>query len=132
MEATRVWNHRLNPRVGDTFVTNFRNPILTVVEDTSPGVHDSFMAACDRQRYERLGIKEYHRNCFDNMIEAMSSAINVFRLLEARPGLEARLARPVFYELVEWGEEEPIAGEPQFGVWSGGMFFCLGDPGEDT
>ena len=71
MEATRVWNQRLNPRVGDTFVTNLRNPILTIVEDTSPGVHDSFMAACDRQRYERLGVVDYHRNCFDNMIEAV-------------------------------------------------------------
>ena len=71
MEATRVWNQRLNPVVGDTFVTNFRNPILTLVEDTSPGVHDSFMAACDRQRYERLGVRHYHRNCFDNMIEAV-------------------------------------------------------------
>jgi uncharacterized protein len=48
-----------------------------------------------------------------------------------RPGLEARLARPVFYELVEWGQEEPIAGESQFGVWSGGLFFQLGDPGEE-
>ena len=71
MEATRVWNQRLNPNVGDTLVTNFRNPILTLVEDTSPGIHDSFMAACDRQRYERLGVTEYHRNCFDNMIEAV-------------------------------------------------------------
>jgi len=47
-----------------------------------------------------------------------------------RPGLEARLARPVFYELVEWGQEEPVAGEVQFGVWSGGMFFRLGELGE--
>src|SRR5438128_314011 len=37
-----------------------------------------------------------------------------------RPGLEARLARPVFYELAELGGEECIAGEVQFGVWSGG------------
>jgi len=48
-----------------------------------------------------------------------------------RPGLEARLARPVFYELVEWGQEEPIADARQFGVWSGGQFFRLGDPGEE-
>jgi len=48
-----------------------------------------------------------------------------------RPGLEARLARPVFYELAEWGGEELIAGESQFGVWSGGMFFRLGDPGDE-
>ena len=47
-----------------------------------------------------------------------------------RPGLEARLARPVFYELVELGGEERIAGELQFGVWSGGMFFRLGDIGD--
>src|SRR6266849_6455687 len=47
-----------------------------------------------------------------------------------RPGLEARLSRPVFYELAELGGEELIAGESQFGVWSGGMFFQLGDPGE--
>jgi hypothetical protein len=48
-----------------------------------------------------------------------------------RPGLEARLARPVFYELAELGGEELIAGESQFGVWSGGMFFRLGDPGDE-
>jgi hypothetical protein len=45
-----------------------------------------------------------------------------------RPGLEARLSRPVFYELAELGEEEAVAGETQFGVWSGGLFFRLGDP----
>jgi len=48
-----------------------------------------------------------------------------------RPGLEARLLRPVFYELVELAREEPIAGEVQFGVWSGGLFFRLGDLGEE-
>lgn len=45
-----------------------------------------------------------------------------------RPGLEARLSRPVFYELADMGEEETIAEEQQFGVWSQGMFFRLGDP----
>ena len=48
-----------------------------------------------------------------------------------RPGLEARLARPVFYELAELGQEEEIVGERLFGVWSSGMFFSLGDPGEE-
>ncbi len=45
-----------------------------------------------------------------------------------RPGLEARLSRPAFYELVELGEEAIIADETQFGVWSQDMFFRLGDP----
>jgi hypothetical protein len=34
-------------------------------------VHDTFMAACDRRRYELLGVKGYHRNCCDNMMEGM-------------------------------------------------------------
>jgi uncharacterized protein YcgI (DUF1989 family) len=71
METTRVWNQRLNPIVGDSFVTNHRHAILTVVEDTTPGVHDTFMAACDRKRYELLGVRSYHRNCCDNMFEGM-------------------------------------------------------------
>ncbi|MGG2399397.1 urea carboxylase-associated family protein [Pseudomonas sp. Z8(2022)] len=71
MEATRVYNQHLNPLLGDSFVTNERRPILTVVEDTSPGVHDTFMAACDRRRYELLGCTHYHRNCADNMFEGM-------------------------------------------------------------
>lgn len=44
-----------------------------------------------------------------------------------RPGLEARLARSVFYELAELGHEERIGDEEQFGVWSGGIFFRLGE-----
>lgn len=105
MEATRVWNQQLNPRVGDTLVTNIRNPILTIVEDSSPGVHDSFMAACDRQRYERLGVTEYHRNCFDNMIEAVRelgyeiphptlASLNVFMNIAVLPDGRALDTRP--------------------------------------
>jgi len=48
-----------------------------------------------------------------------------------RDELEARLARPVFYELVELGTEEPIGETTQFGVWSKGVFFRLGEPAPD-
>ena len=48
-----------------------------------------------------------------------------------KPGLEALLARPVFYELADIGHAEVIDGETRFGVWSDGMFFCLGDPGDE-
>jgi hypothetical protein len=48
-----------------------------------------------------------------------------------RDGLEARLARPVFYELVELGTEELIGETTQFGVWSSGVFFQLGEPESD-
>ena len=48
-----------------------------------------------------------------------------------RDGLEARLARPVFYELVELGTEELIGEATQFGLWSRGTFFRLGEPAPD-
>jgi hypothetical protein len=51
--------------------------------------------------------------------------------IHVRGGLEARLARPVFYELVELASEVRLEGEARFGVWSDGAFFVLGDPGED-
>ncbi|MBI4967190.1 MAG: DUF1285 domain-containing protein [Rhodospirillales bacterium] len=43
-----------------------------------------------------------------------------------RDGLEARLARPVYYELVNLGIEETIEGETTFGIWSSGQFFPIG------
>jgi hypothetical protein len=48
-----------------------------------------------------------------------------------RGALEARLVRSVFYDLVDLGAEEEIAGANEFGVWSNGAFFSLGDPGPD-
>ena len=54
--------------------------------------------------------------------------------MTVRRGLDARLTRSVYYELVELGGEETINGETQFGVWSAGLFFVLGelDGGEPT
>ncbi len=47
-----------------------------------------------------------------------------------RPGLDARLTRSVYYHLVSLGQEETVAGERIFGVWSEGLFFPMG-PGEE-
>jgi hypothetical protein len=72
MEHSRVALGHIIPRKGDTLVTNQRRPILTLVEDTSGGVHDTLFAACDRWRYERLGYAGYHDNCTDNLAAALS------------------------------------------------------------
>jgi uncharacterized protein len=72
MEHSRATLHRLIPRVGDVLLTNHRRPILTVLEDTSGGIHDTLMAACDRYRYEELGCKEYHDNCTDNLAQGLA------------------------------------------------------------
>lgn len=72
MEHSRVAIGRIIPAVGDALVTNRRRPILTVVEDTSGGVHDTLLAACDRWRYELLGCAGYHDNCTDNLAAALA------------------------------------------------------------
>lgn len=58
---------------GDTLVTNRRRAILTITEDTSPGVHDTVVAACDHTRYRELGCTEYHDNCADNLRMALNA-----------------------------------------------------------
>jgi uncharacterized protein YcgI (DUF1989 family) len=70
-EHTKVLIGRLEPRVGDAAYTNRRRPIVTVVEDNSPGQHDMELAACDPVRYQLLGVKDYHANCQDNLHAAL-------------------------------------------------------------
>ena len=72
MEHSRTALSRIMAKVGDSMVTNRRRPILTVIEDTTPGIHDTLLAACDRYRYELLGVVEYHDNCTDNLAAALT------------------------------------------------------------
>lgn len=71
-QHTRAHVDRLFPKVGEQFVTNRRRPILALVEDSSPGIHDMLIAACDPARYELLGVAEWHASCEENLITAMA------------------------------------------------------------
>ena len=71
MEHTRTALSRIMVHVGDSLVTNQRRPILTLAEDTSSGIHDTLIAACDRYRYALLGCTTYHDNCTDNLAAAL-------------------------------------------------------------
>ena len=73
MEHCRVSLERYRPKPGDVMVSNQRRPVIKILEDTADGAHDTLLAACDRYRYEQLGCKTYHRNCTDNLWEAMIS-----------------------------------------------------------
>ena len=42
-----------------------------------------------------------------------------------RPGLEARISRAVFYELVALAQPETVDGREVLGVWSEGVFFPI-------
>ncbi|MCP5366519.1 MAG: DUF1285 domain-containing protein [Hyphomicrobiales bacterium] len=43
-----------------------------------------------------------------------------------RPGLEARVSRAVFYDMVALGLEETVEGEDIFGLWSNRTFYPMG------
>jgi len=45
--------------------------------------------------------------------------------LHVRRNLWAKVSRPLFYDLVELGEERDVDGERMFGVASGGEFFAM-------
>jgi uncharacterized protein YcgI (DUF1989 family) len=92
---TRVAIRKLFPRPGDPVLTNRRRPILSVVEDTSPGRHDMLYAACDPARYASLGAAASHRSCAGNLAEALRGRglemtavpqpLNIFMDVRAEP-----------------------------------------------
>jgi uncharacterized protein YcgI (DUF1989 family) len=59
------------PKVGDGVTSNLRRSLMTITEDTSPGVHDTVIANCDHARYQQLGVGHYHDNCADNLRQAL-------------------------------------------------------------
>jgi uncharacterized protein YcgI (DUF1989 family) len=105
MEHTRASLSRIIPKTGDALVTNRRRPILTLIADTSPGIHDTLIAACDRYRYELLGCTTYHDNCTDNLLAAMSklglqpsaipSPLNLFMNIPVTGGVSVSFEPPV-------------------------------------
>ena len=72
-EHTRSCLEKLIPGVGDALTSNRRAPLLTITHDTSPGIHDLLLSACDPARYALLGHEGPHRNCADNLREALAA-----------------------------------------------------------
>ena len=73
-EHTRSCLQKLIPATGDMIYSNLRRPMFTITDDTSPGIHDMLLSACDEQRYALLGHVGYHRNCVDNLKDALRQA----------------------------------------------------------
>jgi uncharacterized protein YcgI (DUF1989 family) len=73
---------KLTPTVGDVMVSQKRAPMIKLVEDTSPGVHDTLIAACDRWRYSELGAQGHHDSCTDNFRDAIYSLYTSSSLLD--------------------------------------------------
>jgi uncharacterized protein len=107
-EHTRVAIGRLFPRIGESFVTNRRRGVLTLVADRSPGVHDMLCAACSPSRYALLGADGWHASCEENLLSALSGLgvtrvdvpqpVNLFEnnplAADGTIGIEPALSRP--------------------------------------
>ena len=73
MEHTRSRLNRLSPGAGDSLFSNRRQSVLTMLEDTSPGIHDTLLCACNQEIYRELGCDDTHRSCESNLHEALST-----------------------------------------------------------
>jgi uncharacterized protein YcgI (DUF1989 family) len=69
---TRSATGRLFPRVGESFWTNRRRPVLELVADTSPGAHDMLYPPCDPWLFEHLGVALPHPSCRENFERALA------------------------------------------------------------
>jgi uncharacterized protein YcgI (DUF1989 family) len=105
MEHSRPFWLKLNPRQGDSLLTNKRRRILTLVEDTTPGIHDTLVAACDPTRYVQLSVVGHHASCNENLFLALEaigllapdtpSPLNLFMNVPVREDGRIEFAEPV-------------------------------------
>ena len=51
MEHNRAVTSSIFPKEGEFLYTNKRQPILYILKDSSPGRHDTLIAACDNEWY---------------------------------------------------------------------------------
>ncbi len=72
MQHTRTSLGKLIPGTGDHLYSSSRRPLVTLVEDTSPGTHDTLIAACDPERYRQLGAEGHNASCAENFRRALS------------------------------------------------------------
>jgi len=103
MEHTRASLRRLVPRVGDAIYSTRRRPLVTLVEDTSPGVHDTLIAACDPERYRLLGGAPDHPSCAQNFAAAIA---------EHGRSLPRAPAPFNLFMAIPWSAEGQLAFEP--------------------
>lgn len=73
MDQTRSVNSTIRPFRGMAFVSNHRRPMLALEGDTSPGIHDTLLCACNEAIYREHGCAPGHRSCEQNLHEALAA-----------------------------------------------------------
>ena len=72
MEHSRSATYRILFKPGDTLVSTRFRPMLTILADTSPGLHDTLHAACSAESNRFFGMASIRPNCEDNLKEVMA------------------------------------------------------------
>lgn len=72
LEHTRSVNSNLFFERGMSLVSTLRRPMLTLVDDTSPGRHDTLLCPCSAAIYRELGAGAEHRSCTANFHQALA------------------------------------------------------------
>lgn len=72
MEHSRSATYRILYQPGDTLVSASFRPMLTILADTSPGIHDTLHAACSAESNVFYGAPASHPNCQDNLKGVMA------------------------------------------------------------
>jgi hypothetical protein len=140
-----TWFHEGTP-IGREALVRLFSTVLRLDPDgmhlVTPGeklkitVEDAPFVAVRVDRVE--GVLRFTTNVGDEVEAGPGNAIRVAEepdsdmpapYLHVRAGLEARINRPVFYELVEMAEERDTPRGPQLGVESNGVFFPVGPVG---
>lgn len=110
--------------------------LVTPVEKVAITVEDAPFLAVEMEAAERgAGQRLTFRTNVDDVVECGADHALRFEpetgtgglkpYLHVRRGLWAKVARPVFYDLVELGEERVVDGTSMFGIASRGAFFPM-------
>ncbi len=104
LEHCREVLQRIVFEPGDTLIDNRYRPLVTIAADTSPGGHDTLIAACSRAMYVHAGAGDDHANCADNLTAALAqhgrtmpftpSPWNLFMLAPVKDGRTIDYVRP--------------------------------------
>ncbi|OAO89102.1 hypothetical protein AXX17_ATUG04570 [Arabidopsis thaliana] len=97
--------HKMKVTPGDILYSNKYRPILTIVSDTTAGVHDFINSACRPEMYEVLYNKKDHASCYNNINQALAPfglpvpdqhyPFNLFMNTVIEPDGKIRIDRPV-------------------------------------
>lgn len=73
MDNIRSFNSIVFASKDVALVSNYRRKLVSIVEDTSAGRHDTLLCPCSASLYRELGVKGHHRSCVDNLHEALDA-----------------------------------------------------------